>query len=81
MAKVYSENASSSLQLKWELGSPVLGMLLRKYAPSDTYEVCALVHTHQCNTKMCFVRDIILLYNAITLATIKHSAKLSFVCS
>lgn len=27
------------LQLKWELGSPVLGMLLRKYAPTDTYEV------------------------------------------
>ena len=29
---------SSCVQLKWELGSPVLGMLLRKYAPHDVYE-------------------------------------------
>eukprot|EP00884_Botryococcus_braunii_P006876 jgi/Botrbrau1/1618/Bobra.0185s0033.1 len=28
-----------SFKLKWELGSPVLGMLLRKVAPHDTYEV------------------------------------------
>lgn len=27
------------LQLKWELGSPVFGMLLRTVAPHDTYEV------------------------------------------
>ena len=26
-------------QLRWELGSPVFGMLLRRYAPHDTYEV------------------------------------------
>ena len=31
------------VQLKWELGSPVLGLLLRKWAPSDVYEVCTLV--------------------------------------
>ena len=35
------------VQLKWELGSPVLGLLLRKWAPSDVYEVCTLV---QCPT-------------------------------
>ena len=29
---------STCVQLKWELGSPVLGMLLRKYAPHDVYE-------------------------------------------
>ena len=28
-----------SAQLRWELGSPVFGMLLRRYAPHDTYEV------------------------------------------
>ncbi len=27
------------MQLRWELGSPVFGLLLRKYAPHDTYEV------------------------------------------
>lgn len=27
-----------SAQLKWELGSSVLGLLLRKYAPHDVYE-------------------------------------------
>jgi hypothetical protein len=27
------------LQLQWELGSPVFGFLLRKYAPHDTYQV------------------------------------------
>jgi len=27
------------VQLRWELGSPVFGLLLRKYAPHDTYEV------------------------------------------
>ena len=26
------------MQLKWELGSPVFGLLLRRYAPHDTYE-------------------------------------------
>ena len=34
------------LQLKWELGSPVLGLLLRKYAPNDTYEVRFTPHLH-----------------------------------
>ena len=28
------------LQLKWELGSPIFGLILRRYAPHDTYEVC-----------------------------------------
>jgi hypothetical protein len=27
------------VQLRWELGSPMFGLLLRKYAPHDTYEV------------------------------------------
>ena len=30
------------LQLQWELGSPVFGFLLRKYAPHDTYQVLHL---------------------------------------
>ncbi len=25
------------LQLRWELGSPLFGLLLRRYAPDDTY--------------------------------------------
>ena len=25
-------------QIQWELGSPLFGFLLRKYAPHDTYE-------------------------------------------
>lgn len=29
----------SVVQLRWELGSPVFGLILRKYAPSDTYQV------------------------------------------
>ncbi len=28
------------LQVSWQLGSSVFGLLLRKYAPSDTYQVC-----------------------------------------
>jgi hypothetical protein len=27
------------MQLKWELGSPLFGLILRRYAPHDTYEV------------------------------------------
>ena len=34
-----ASNPSMLVQLKWELGSPVLGLLLRKWAPSDVYEV------------------------------------------
>ena len=34
------------MQLKWELGSPVLGLLLRKYAPHDTYEVRFMPQLH-----------------------------------
>ncbi|PSC68048.1 Ankyrin repeat domain-containing 13C [Micractinium conductrix] len=28
------------MQLRWELGSPLFGLLLRHYAPDDTYTVC-----------------------------------------
>lgn len=28
------------LSLQWELGSPIFGFLLRKFAPHDTYKVC-----------------------------------------
>ena len=34
-----------ALQLKWELGSSVLGLLLRRYAPHDTYEVHSHMHS------------------------------------
>jgi hypothetical protein len=31
------------VQIKWELGSPIFGFLLRKYAPHDTYQArCCL---------------------------------------
>lgn len=39
MFSVASVSILMSAQLRWELGSPVFGMLLRRYAPHDTYEV------------------------------------------
>ena len=32
-------SAQHCAQIQWELGSPLFGFLLRKYAPHDTYEV------------------------------------------
>ena len=37
-ASALSGNFVCWVQLKWELGSPVLGLILRRYAPHDTYE-------------------------------------------
>ncbi len=39
------------LQVTWQLGSSVFGLLLRKYAPSDTYQVCN-VASHTCSTHL-----------------------------
>ena len=38
------------MQLKWELGSPLFGLILRRYAPHDIYEVGALpfARVHLC---------------------------------
>lgn len=39
------------LQLQWELGSPVFGFLLRKYAPHDTYQARPPHFTHHKTTE------------------------------
>ena len=40
------------VQLKWELGSPLFGLLLRRYAPHDIYEVCIMPHV-SCHHRPC----------------------------
>lgn len=45
---VYTSGGAAA-QLKWELGSPVLGLLLRRYAPHDTYEVGPHMHSSHLN--------------------------------
>ena len=47
-----------SAQLRWELGSPVFGLLLRRYAPHDTYEVRAWQHLCEWGLHFCCVMQI-----------------------
>ena len=37
LLKVMNEMPNFSMEMKWSLGSPLFGWLLKKYAPSDTY--------------------------------------------
>ena len=37
LVKILQEIPDFSLQLQWQLGSPLFGLLLKRYAPSDTY--------------------------------------------
>jgi ankyrin repeat domain-containing protein 13 len=37
LLKVMNEMVDFSMEIKWSLGSPLFGWLLKKYAPSDTY--------------------------------------------